>query len=318
MLLNRDAYSRARDFVATRGRPLESARLRVNLDGAPASEVWNVLRPYQNTDGGFGHGMEPDYQAPLSSALATTVALQVVRETRLAAGVEPPADLVDPAIGYLLATLDRDGLTWRMLPAGTDSSPHAPWWSQAGNEAAFAAWSLNPTAECLGYLYEYSDQVSSVLLAELAEKVLAYLAGRHTVEMHDFLCCKRWAETPDLTPAIRDRLLGELARLLDTVLCRDPGKWPAYTLRPTQVAESPSSPFSPALSDILPANLDWEIEQQQPDGSWLPNWDWGGQFPEDWERARLEWAGWITVEKLLVLARYDRISPEVPSVRRNG
>jgi hypothetical protein len=318
MLLNRDAYRRARDFVATRGRPLESARLRVNLDGAPASEVWNALRPFQNSDGGFGHGMEPDYQAPVSSALATTVALQVVREIRLAAGVEPPAELIDPAIGYLLATLDRDRLTWRLLPPGTDISPHAPWWSQAGNEAAFAAWSLNPTAECLGYLHEYSDQVSSLLLTELSEKALTYLAGQHTVEMHDFLCCKRWAETPRLTPGIRDRLLGELARLLDTALCRDPMEWSAYVLRPTQVAESPSSPFYPALSDIIPANLDWEIEQQQPDGSWLPNWDWAGQYPEVWERARLEWAGWITAERLLVLEHYGRISQEVPSAPLNS
>jgi hypothetical protein len=312
MLLSRDAYHRARGFVMTRARPLEVARLRVAFDGAPASAVWDALKPFQNPDGGFGHGMEPDFQAPQSSALATTVALQVVREARAATGTEPPESLIVPAIGYLLATLDRERATWRIIPPGTGASPHAPWWSNAGNEDPngdlLSARSLNPTAECLGCLYEYPAQVPEALLHALSATVLDYLAGRESVEMHDFLCCKRWAETPGLDIAMRDRLVHELNRFLESVVCRDPAAWHAYVLRPLQVAESPGSLLYPALREIIPANLDWEIEQQQPDGAWLPTWDWGSLFPEAWQQARLEWAGWITVERLLVLRRYDRIA----------
>ena len=36
----------------------------------------NSFRKYQNKDGGFGHGLEPDIQMPQSSVLATTVGLQ--------------------------------------------------------------------------------------------------------------------------------------------------------------------------------------------------------------------------------------------------
>ena len=308
MLLGRDAYSRARQFVATQARSLEAARLRVCFDGAPASEVWEALQLFQNPDGGFGHGMEPDLQAPESSALATTVALQVVRETRRTTGERPPAALIEPAIRYLLATLDRERGTWRIIPPVAEGSPHAPWWSQAGNEAGFAAWSLNPTAECLGYLYEYNEQVPAELLGELSDTILTYLAEQETVLMHDFLCCKRWAETPGLDAGVGDRLMRELGRLLDVVICRDPAAWPNSVLRPVQVAESPTSPFFPALGDVLPRNLDWEIEQQQPDGTWLPNWDWSGLYPEAWERARLEWTRWITAEKLLLLESYGRIA----------
>ncbi len=308
MRLNRENYDRARSFVAAHGRPLEEARLRVVFDGAPAAEVWHALKSFQNPDGGFGHGMEPDLQAPESSALATTVALQVVRETRGATGQSPPDDLIAPAIGYLLETLNPQTATWRIIPRSADAAPHAPWWSQAGSEAKFAAWSLNPTAECVGYLHEYPDQVPAELLVALSETVLTHLVQQDRLEMHDFLCCKRWAETPGLDARLRARLLGELGRLLDGIVCRDPTAWPDYVLRPVQVAESPSSPFYPALREIIPANLDWEIEQQHPEGAWLPNWDWGDLSPEVWARARLEWAGWITTGKLIVFKHYDRIA----------
>jgi hypothetical protein len=311
MLLSREKYNRARGFVAMHGRPLEAARLRVAFDGAPASEVWDALQPFRNTDGGFGHGMEPDLQTPESSALATTVALQVVRETRALTGVEPPAGLVAPALGYLRATVDRERLTWRIIPPGAESSPHAPWWSQAENDASLDAWSLNPTAECLGYLYEYPAHASPELLTGLSDKILTYLAGQDTLAMHDFLCCKRWAETPGLDADMRSRLLDELGRLLEGVVCRDPAAWPGYVLRPVQVAEGPTSPFYPALREIIPANLDWEIEQQPPEGGWMPNWSWSDLYPEDWARAQVEWAGWITVEKLLLLKRYGRIAPPI-------
>ncbi len=61
------------------------------------------------------------------------------------------------------------------------------------------------------------------------------------------------------------------------------------------------------LEEDVAANLDYEISSQNEDGSWTPAWSWGEAYPDDWEKARLEWAGVITLEKLLILKNFNRI-----------
>jgi hypothetical protein len=65
-----------------------------------------MVRPaamfHENPDGGFGHALEPDLRTPASSALATSVAFQVLAE------VGAPADhpLVLGGLAYLLASYE--------------------------------------------------------------------------------------------------------------------------------------------------------------------------------------------------------------------
>ena len=51
MILTRQAYERARRFVAAHGRALEAARLRLHFDGAPAAVALAELARYQNAHG---------------------------------------------------------------------------------------------------------------------------------------------------------------------------------------------------------------------------------------------------------------------------
>jgi hypothetical protein len=46
-----------------------------------------------------------------------------------------------------------------------------------------------------------------------------------------------------------------------------------------------------------------EIERQSEDGAWWPGWSWG-QYEDVWPEVRVEWAGIITVGKLLALRSY--------------
>ena len=61
-------------------RPLEQQLYRYHFDGGTAAEVITELARFQNADGGFGHGLEPDLRLAGSSVIATTVALQRCRE----------------------------------------------------------------------------------------------------------------------------------------------------------------------------------------------------------------------------------------------
>lgn len=81
MMLGTEAFARARRFVETKARPLEVARMRFHFDSAPEDALVAELTKFQNDDGGFGNALEPDLRAHESSALATSIAFQLIRET---------------------------------------------------------------------------------------------------------------------------------------------------------------------------------------------------------------------------------------------
>ncbi len=302
-MLSAKAFAASRRFVQENARPLEVARLRHAFDGASGDAVLDALKSYQNPDGGFGRALEPDLRADESSALCTSVAFQVLRAT------QPALDeaLVTRGVAYLLNTLDKDKAHWRIIPRSAEESPHAPWWNQTGREDVFNGFSLNPTAEILGYLFDYRRLVPQDIIALVSDRVADRLIALETIEMHELLCCVRLLGTEALTEELRERIWPKVAQLANETVARDPIQWKTYGLRPLQVADDPSSQFMAHLDEPVAANLDYEITSQNEDGSWSPTWSWGSVFPDAWEQARREWSGIITVEKLLLLKAFRRI-----------
>ena len=72
--LSQAAFRRAKTFVMEQGRDLDRALLAFHFEDGTADDVLTALAAYQNDDGGFGHGLEPDLRTQASSAIATTVA----------------------------------------------------------------------------------------------------------------------------------------------------------------------------------------------------------------------------------------------------
>ena len=313
-LLDETALDAARAFLMERARPLEAARFLYHFEGASADAVLAELRTYQNADGGFGHALEPDLRAPESSAIATSVAFQILREV----GAVRDRRLAGRALRYLLATFDHAPGGWRIVPRVTDASPHAPWWQQAGRDHDYDQFGLNPNAELLGVLHERRDEVSGEVLERVTAGVLESLANPGDLEMHDLLCCLRLDRTPDLPPKLAEAVRGRIVHSLPRVVGRDRAAWQAYSLRPLQVVDAPTSPFVPGLEEAIARNLDHEIEAQQPDGSWLPTWSWSDAYPEAWPVARREWAGVLTLGNLRALQRFGRIAKHPSSNRGEG
>jgi uncharacterized protein YfaS (alpha-2-macroglobulin family) len=119
--LNHEAFDRARQFLKAQARPLERALFEHRFEAAPAQRVFEELTHFQNSDGGFGHALEPDLRTPTSSALATGIGLRILRE------IGAPVDdaLVRRAVEYLLAAFDDEAKVWRVAPHDTNNHPHA-------------------------------------------------------------------------------------------------------------------------------------------------------------------------------------------------
>ena len=306
MLLSRQRFITARTFVDRQARPLERQLLAYHLDSGSREGVLAELARFGNLDGGFGQALEPDLRYAGSSALATSVGLQILRDLQ----APPEEPLVRGAIGYLVDTYDAASDVWPLIPPAANEAPHAPWWviDEALPER-FGQYLANPRAEILGYLYDYAELVPSELIQELTREVVDHLERLpDAMEMHDLLCYLRLAQTEALPAWVRERIMVKLTRAVQQVVARGPERWEQYGLRPVQVAPRPGSLFAQLLADEIGRNLDWEIAHQQADGSWTPTWSWGDMYPEAWADARREWSGVLTVGMLRALHTWGRIA----------
>ncbi|WP_236588132.1 hypothetical protein [Tumebacillus amylolyticus] len=289
---------RAKSFLKTRARGLERALFSYEFENGSVGDVLVELKAYQNEDGGFGHGLEPDFRCAASSALATTIGLQVLGRLP----VDHENEMVQQVIGYLLTTLNRDKLLWEIVPPEVESAPRAPWWTYSANPEESWGWG-NPSAEILGHLHRYAELVPPDLLATLTEKAVAYINSVEKENFHELLCFLRLEER--LPQASQRQIESKIRRLLDACVTVDPEQWATYCLQPIQVAPSPQSRHYQQFADVLPANLDSLLEKQTQEGVWEPAWAWG-QFEETWPQAKQDWCGWLTLENLRVLRAYSR------------
>ncbi len=299
--LTKANYDKAVTFLKRDARPLERALYAFHFAGAPAAAALDELARFQNNDGGFGHGLEPDIRLDDSSVIATTLAFQRFRE------LKTPADhpMIAQACRHLLDAYDTRHINWPIIPPNIDDAPHAPWWVRDGDLEKSMS---NPRAEIAGYLHDYAAHFPDEMRETVTQSVVGYLLSQpDKMEMHDLLCYIRLWETPILPEDSKAQILEKLKRIVDNTVECNPEAWKGYGLPPLAVISSPESPFADSFADAIQQNLDFLIESQDEAGAWGPNWSWGDQWPDAWEQARRDWTGQITLDNLRKLRAFGRI-----------
>ena len=302
--LTKDKQEKAKQYIFKNARPLEKAIYRYYFEEGTQEAVFNELAAFQNPDGGFGQAMEPDLRVPESSALATAVALDMLRELNAPAELEP----VKHAIAYVLKTYDREKHVWRIIPETTDSSPHAPWWNQDGLEDTFGHFLSNPRPELVGFLWTYGTLVPADFREQILQTVLACLESLpDTISGDALLSYLRLYDTDNLPHEPRSRLEAKLLRVVPASIETDSAKWSSYCITPLMAITSPDSPFAQTIPEAIEKNLDYAIDTQCADGSWKPHWAWGDAYPDAWQTAEREWRGILTLRTLRTLRNFSRL-----------
>ena len=297
--LSRAAFDRARHFVAAKGRLLDAVLMQHALGCGSGADALVALAPYQNDDGGFGHGLEPDLRTPASTAIATSTAVQLLRR------VKAPADhpMVRDTIEYLVATVDRTEGVWPIIGPEVDEAPHAPWWNYGPDLAA--AWNgfrFNPTADLLGALIDYAILVPPDLLRDLEARMLAnVLAADRLAGAYDLMAAWRLAETAGLPAPLRDALTRLLAASLAAIAPDDPH------VNYLELAPPASGPLGGLVAQHFAQATETAIAGQRPDGNWAPFWTWEDVSPAGWFAAEADWKSGLTRRTIEVLAAHDRI-----------
>jgi hypothetical protein len=280
-------------FIASNARLLEQRLHAACFLGGPADGVVDVLRGYQNGDGGFGHGLEPDKRCPASLPIDVEVALGA-----MATAGAIDATMVQRACDFLARTaagVDTGGAVPLAFPV-IEAYPRAEHWTDWTYEPA-----LNPTAGLVGLLFQLG--VDHPWMHEATSWCWAKLEGGdalpdvHTLsELLIFL-----ANVPE-----RDRAAEHAARLSKNfghvrLLNLDP-EASDYGLTPLHLARTPDSPWRAWFSDdLVAAHLDRLERDQQADGGWPISWE-----PPS-PASALEWRGVATLRALLTLRSYGRL-----------
>jgi len=291
--LTRDRYAQACDFIKNNARSLDQAMFRYHFEGGSKDDVLIELTAYQNLNGGFGHGIEPDFRSEHSSPMATSVGLQYYTEI----DGNPSSDIVKAAIEYLVLTYHSEDGYWSSAFTEVNDAPHAPWWHvEKITPPTLENWA-NPSAELVGYLNKYSQHVPDEFLTMVNNRVTEVLESQKLITgfLYNFLCWNRvYKYFPEpLSSDIKTKLSATIEDIASTF------EEKMGEIRISWFVENTDS-LMMSYPDLIYSLLKKEIERQAEDGGWWPTWKWG-QYEDIWPIAEKEWAGKMTYKCLQTL-----------------
>ncbi len=252
----------ARDFILRNARLLERQCFAVHFEGAPATSIRRVLAAYQNDDGGFGHGLEPDKRDPHSQP----VDLQFALETMDAAGDFDVAMARRACAWAASASTEEGGLPFA-LPT-VNAYPHAPWWETQADPPA----NLNPTAAIVGVLLKH--RVEHPWIAAAESFCWRAIGKIDRTEFHELMPVLAFlahatdrARAQKATADVLERIAAPDAVALDPDAA-------GYVHMPLEWAPTPQSLCRKLFSDaVIERHLDALAAKQQADGGWPISWD---------------------------------------------
>lgn len=287
-----------RTWLIRNARPLDVARWYFHFEDGKAQNVLKSLAAYQNFDGGFGHGLEPDIRTPYSSPIATWSATLILREI----GFPPMADqMIDKILSYLDETLIED--RWPTTIPEINDAPHAPWW-HFSKENEF--WGWNPSVELASFIVETAKRDTDIY--NKAETIIKaamgdFMSADYKTEAHELANFARSGEVllsvrPDLLP---EGFLGKIQLLIQETVASDPSSYQAdsYITTPSFFLNSPKSPYYPAIKEIADYFCSHLEASVDPRGYWPIPWTWGDQ-PIHSDSLR-DWKGYQILENMIYL-----------------
>jgi len=280
----------AATFIWSNARLLDRLRFAHRFQHADRGPVVAALGAYQNADGGFGNGLEPDLRGPVSQPQPVQFAFNTLDEVD---ALDDP--MVVRALDYLLTITTPEGGVPFVLPMA-DEFPRAPWWNTGPEPPA----SVNPTAPLAGLLHKHG--IEHAWLGPATEFAWRTIESNQERGGYDYLAIFGFLEhVPDRVRAAAafKRLSAEvLASNVITFDTEDTG----HGFRPLDLAPTPSSPQRALFDDAtIERHLDALVAHQQSDGGWGIGWEPPSPL------AMLEWRGHVTLGALDVLRAYGRL-----------
>lgn len=288
---------KAKEFIKKKARPIDLAVYNYYFENGSKEAVINELMKYQNPDGGFGHALEADNWNPNSNPIATNDAIITLYSIK---AIDKDSEIVKGIIKYIdsLDSFDKEKKCWLFAIDSNKDYPHAIWWEKKDDGIN----SYNPTVSLASFMLSYG--INNAFYQNIIKDAYIYLKdgkeiGSDSIKCYmlsyEFLSESKITNIVDLTEY--KKLIDK--RLID-IICKDTSKYGV------EYVATPSSYFNKTYSDFKTDEICQLIEtekailfkQQKEDGGFDITWKWYTSYKE-FEKAREDWRGRITIEKLL-------------------
>ncbi|WP_231495806.1 hypothetical protein [Paucisalibacillus sp. EB02] len=304
-------FNMTKDFLYQNCRELEIARFEFLFGNGSKENVMEKLKSFQNADGGFGHGIEPDFWLPKSSPMATWAGGQVLLEIK----AKKDDLIVEQMLSFLVSTYNEETGKWASVIPAFNDYPHAPWWHW--EEGAEESWSFNPSVELAAFLVHWSDPEtrSAQIGWRSIEKAVTYLMNQTEMDKHEinnFQAFIKIIEPHKSTLKTETGysyrgVLEKIADLAYKCINKDVSSWDSgYVPLPLDFIDNPESPLCDKLGSLVVENLKFYRMQMSEEGVWDISWGWGSH-PEEFEKARIYWKGILAVERYKKLKAFGYV-----------
>lgn len=300
-VLNQKGFEKAKSYLLNNARYIEKLMFEHAFIQPCPEKIVKALSMYQNKDGGYGNALEPDFRVPNSSALATSIALEWLSKFDQ---VDEAIDQIQKAIDYLENTYKEAIKGWEDVPRVVNLFPHAPWWHRSSDIDFISG---NPSAELVGYLIKYKHLVTKLDVDALTEVYLERFLHMQEFEVHEVLCYIRlYAYLSKEQQALIQPIL---QRAYDALVTDNQDAWNDYGPQPIKFVTASELQIIEVEARLLKLNLKYYLDQIEVRGYLVPTWKWG-QYEEEWEVAKREWCGILTLDALMTFKRFNCLTTD--------
>lgn len=302
--LKQKDISLANQYIAENSRLLEKRLFDYHFKDSNTQSVLFALKLYQNKDGGFGQGIEPDFRLPDSSPMATSIGLRILDELK---ETEQVKEMIKKAVIYLESTYNKNRTGWYAVSDIVNEYPHTPWWNFNQDEKRTVIdknWG-NPTAELIAYLYKHKEYLKKLDIDYLVDYAVSHINDKNKFNSENEVFCFIKLYNC-LSARKQEKIRGSLSEAVAHVIEYDENKWQEYVPLPLHFVKDPKNYKFNIKEDKIQANLDLYVQLIKENTVIEPPW--GKAFYKDGLKiAYKEWKGVLTVETLKVLDNFNRI-----------
>ena len=210
------------EFVLQNARPLELAIYKYFFENNSNEAVIDELIKFQNSDGGFGNALEPDFFNPNSSPVATNDAIITLFRVN---ALNRDSNIVKGIVRYLEShdSFDEDKKRWLFAIDSNKDYPHAIWWKKKGDGIS----GFNPSISLAAFLICYGNRTS--LYEEIIKEGFEYLKNAEEISgdsLKCFLLAYELLKTNSICDIINlERFKDLLCKAIDHSICKDIEKY---------------------------------------------------------------------------------------------
>jgi hypothetical protein len=293
------------NYIKNKARPLEKSMYLYYFETGSKEDVIQSLKLFQNEDGGFGHGLEPDFLNPNSNPIDSWKAAKILDDLKL----DKNHEMIQSLIQYFINTKDKDDWNYYFRVKTNNDYPHAPWWHYEENNKING---YNPTVSILGFLYKYLDINHPVYkkIEKTIDEAIGYLMNNDISEMHELVCFNEFYEYS--CDQIDCSIMHQRLLFLNTkAIEKDTSKWlNSYCAKPTQIFVSMHSPGVREMMHLIHEELKMSFDHRNQEGVFDITWDWN-QYPDDFNQAKEIWKGIIALKMLRVSQEYQFLKNQI-------